>query len=296
MTLNDLGLEPRRPWWKLALYCLGGSVLFLYVAVIVLLTVYEGRLIFLPPQAVPAVTPASAGLAFEDLHIPVDKGTYLHAWWIPSKDPDAKTLLYFHGNAGALEYEANREAKVFEQMGANLLLVDYRGYGNSSPLQPSGATTRNDALAALHYLERERHIEPAKIVLFGWSIGSGVATQLAVDAPEAGGLILLSPISSVPDVANESWVFRYPLRPSQWLWHGDDFANQDKIGSVHMPVLLIAGTADTLAPPWMARELYARANEPKLLRFIQGAGHEDIMQTRDGTFLREIEQFLAGLK
>jgi hypothetical protein len=72
-------------------------------------------------------------------------------------------------------------------------------------------------------------------------------------------------------------------------------ANKDKIGSIAMPVLIICGTVDTIAPPWMARELYARANEPKTIQWIEGAGHDDVMVTRDGVFLRAIVGFLASL-
>jgi pimeloyl-ACP methyl ester carboxylesterase len=194
-----------------------------------------------------------------------------------------------------LEPESNREVPLFRQTGANLLMVDYRGYGHSSPLHASGDTVREDALASMRYLEQTRHIAASDIVIFGWSIGTGVATQLAMDAPDAGGLILLSPITSVDDVADESWLYKDVLRPAQWLRHDNDLANKNKIGSIHMPVLIICGTVDTIAPPWMARELYARANKPKTIQWIAGAGHNDVMVSRDGAFLRAIARFLDSL-
>ena len=281
--------------WKRAFGWFVGLIAVGYVVVIVLLVVFEGRLIFVPPANVPATTPAVDGLSFEDLHIPVKGNGYVHAWWIPSADPHARTILYFHGNGGVLEREANHEVPLFRQTGANLLMVDYRGYGHSSPLHASGATTAEDALAAMQYLEQTRHIAASDIVIFGWSIGSGVATQLAMDAPDAGGLILLSPITSVDDVVDGNWVYGDVLRPSQWFRHDNDMANKDKIGLIHMPVLIICGTVDTIAPPWMARELYAKANQPKSIQWIEGAGHDDVMATRDGAFLRAIVGFLASL-
>lgn len=282
-------------WWKRARNRCVGFVFILYLAAIVFLTAYEGKLIFLPPTNVPAETPADEGLNFEDLKIPVEGPTYVHAWWIPSTVPNAKTILYFHGNAGVLEHEAQQEAGQFHHSGANLLLVDYRGYGHSSPMQTSGATAREDALASLRYLEHVRHIPASNIVIFGWSIGTGVATQLALDAPDAGGLILLSPITSVDDVANQNWMFRYFLRPSQWLRHVNDFDNKAKISSIHMPVLIMTGTDDTIAPPWMAEELYARANEPKHIQLIEGAEHNDVMDPKNRVFQREFEWFLGTL-
>src|ERR1700735_1599828 len=151
--------------WKRAFGWFVGLIAVGYVVVIVLLVVFEGRLIFVPPANVPATTPAVDGLSFEDLHIPVKGNGYVHAWWIPSADPHARTILYFHGNGGVLEREANHEVPLFRQTGANLLMVDYRGYGHSSPLHASGATTAEDALAAMQYLEQTRHIASSDIVI-----------------------------------------------------------------------------------------------------------------------------------
>lgn len=278
------------------MYVIGGSLLTLYLAAVILLTVFEPRVIFLPPSVFPATQASEIGPDVEDLKIPVDAKTYLHAWWVPAPKPDAPTLLFFDGNAGVLEREAKQQVALFRQTGANLLLIDYRGYGTSSRLETTGTSTREDALAAFHYLERDRHLPPQKIVIFGWSIGSGVATQLAVDAPDAGGLILLSPITSVSDVGdNESWILRFPLRPVRWLRHDNDFANKDKIGSIHIPVLIMVGTEDTLAPPWMAKHLFALANEPKSLHLLNGAGHNDAMTKSPADFVMALREFLESL-
>ena len=173
--------------------------------------------------------------------------------------------------------------------------MDYRGYGTSSKFETTAASTRKDAQAAFDYLVQVRHTAAHKVVIFGWSIGSGVATQLASDRPDAGGLILLSPITSLSDVGNNaSWLFRYVLRPAQWLRHDNDFANEAKISSVHMPLLLMSGSEDTLAPPWMAKRLYDRANEPKALYSLQGAGHADAMTKTPQAFLARLKLFLES--
>jgi len=281
--------------WKRGLLRLGAVIGVGYVVVILLLVMFEGRIVFSPEESVGASSPGDEGLHFEDLHLAVQGKGYVHAWWIPSADPQARTILYFHGNGGVLEGEAHREVPLFRQTGANLLMVDYRGYGQSSPLHTSGVTVREDALAAMEYLQQARHIPASDVVIFGWSIGTGVATQLAMDEPGAAGLILLSPITSVDDVLNGSWFYGGVLRPVQWLRHDNDLANKEKIGSIHMPVLILCGTEDPIARPWMAKELYARANEPKRITWIEGAGHNDVMVQRDGTFLRAIVGFLDSL-
>jgi pimeloyl-ACP methyl ester carboxylesterase len=278
---------------KKVLIGFGCVVVGLYLLATVALFVFEAKLIFLPPDFPPATTPAVANLPFEDLHIPVDATTHLHAWWIPAAAPTQKTILFFHGNGYSLESEANLEAPMWHETGANVLAVDYRGYGSSSKMQTDGPSTEADASAALRYLTEQRHVARADIWIAGRSIGTGVATQLAAETPHASGLILISPISSVKDVANQLWVYRYLFRPVQWLGHKNDFNSAAKISAVQMPVLIISGAADQLAPPSMAQQLYARAHEPKTIHMIEGAGHNDILEIGDGNLVREIQSFMA---
>ncbi|MGA8937774.1 MAG: alpha/beta hydrolase [Acidobacteriaceae bacterium] len=295
MSTQEVGRPRSRSRWKVGRLATGGVIVVLYLSIIALVAAFEGRLIFPAPAQYVANTPEVAGLAFRDLHIPVDGKSYEHAWWIPSPQPNAKVIVYFHGNGEVLDEEGSREVPLFHQTGANLLMVEYRGYGSSSPRATTGVTMGEDARAAVRYLEQERHIPVSDIVICGWSIGTGVATQLAVETPGAAGLMLISPVASTADVANQSWLFRYLLRPSQWLRHDNDFDNKDKIGSIRMPVLIMTGTEDQIAPPWMARELYQRAGGPKTIQLIQGSDHNGIMENRDGISLRQMQKFVASL-
>jgi pimeloyl-ACP methyl ester carboxylesterase len=289
-TTSDV-LEPRRPRLK---YVLLGTMAGIYMLVVALMVVFQGKLVFPGPANFPMTTPDVADMAFEDVHIPVDGKTAVHAWWIPSSNPDAKVIVYFHGNAEVIQQELNVEARVFHATGSSVLLVEYRGYGDGGKFQTSGTTTAEDARLAMRYLEQQRHIPVSKIVICGWSVGSGVAAQLALESPDAGGLVLLSAITSVEDVANQDWMYRYPLRPIEWFRHDNDFDTKDKMAAIHIPVLIISGTDDTLAPPWMAKELFERANGPKKLQMIEGAGHTDLMEPRDGTLEQELQSFLVA--
>jgi pimeloyl-ACP methyl ester carboxylesterase len=282
-----------RSWRKAPLVILV-TILGLWVLAIGIVVSQEAGMIFLPPRVSGGKSPADSGIPFEDVHIPADANTYIDAWWIPAKEPNEKVLLYFHGNAEVLQGESG-EVALFRQTGYNLVFAEYRGYGRSSQLQTTGITTAADARAAFKYLEQQRHIPASDIVLCGRSIGTGVAAQLAFETPGAGGLILVSPITSVADVANEEWIFRYPLRPTQWLRHDNDMATKDKIGSIHMPTLIMTGTEDSLAPPWMAKELYALSPGPKTIQLIKGTDHNYIMDDYSGMLLRTIETFLQSL-
>jgi pimeloyl-ACP methyl ester carboxylesterase len=271
-----------------------GVGLGLYVVACALLFIFEARLIFLPPDFVDSTTPSVPNVPFEDLHIPVDAATQIHAWWIPAGRPSSTVILFFHGNGYALESEADLEAPMLHQTGANVLAVDYRGYGTSSKVHADGPSTEADARAALRYLIEQRHVQLSDIWIVGRSIGTGVATQLAMETPHAGGLILISPITSVADVANQLWVYRYVFRPVQWLGQRNNFNNKAKIPAVVMPVLIITGTRDQLATPAMAKTLYDRARAPKALQLIDGAGHNDILEVGDGSLVRAIQSFITG--
>ncbi len=230
---TQTGAPRPRGRWKRALVRMAGVLAVLYVATLVVLHYYlEPKLIFAAPTKNTHRTPTDLNLSFEDLHIPVDGATQIHAWWIAAEKQSTKVILYFHGNGEVLESEmrnATAEAPMLHQTGVNFLLVDYRGYGSSSPIQATGPRTAEDARAAMHYLIEQRHFSPSDLYIAGWSIGSGVATQLAVESPHSAGLILLSPISSTYDVANQDPVYRTLLRPSQWIGNANNFENKNKI-------------------------------------------------------------------
>jgi alpha-beta hydrolase superfamily lysophospholipase len=243
-----------------------------YVAVGLLLYLEQGDLLFPAPKEYEKATPRDAQLPFEDLHIAVNQTDFIHAWWIPA--PSDRAILMFHGNGQVLEQMATSEAQALHQIGANLLLIDYRGYGGSTHVAPDESSICDDARAALAYLRSQRGFPMERIYVLGRSIGSGPATQLAVDNPGLGGLILESPFSSIYDAAREIPVARfYPVR---WLLR-TRFDNLSKIGFVHAPLIVVSGTADTLTPVWMAERIFARANQPKQLRLVPGAGHDDLL-------------------
>jgi pimeloyl-ACP methyl ester carboxylesterase len=297
MATQAAASRPHSRWKRILVWIAGSVVLFYVVSIIALHYYLEPKLIFAAPTNYPHRTPADLNISFEDLHIPVDGSTQIHAWWIAAEKQSAKVILYFHGNGEVLDSEmrdATAEAPLLHQTGANLLLVEYRGYGASSAVQATGPRTAEDARAAMRYLIEQRHFSPADIYIAGWSIGSGVATQLAVETPHAAGLILLSPISSTYDVANQDPVYRTLLRPSQWMGNANNFENKNKIASVHMPVLIVSGTIDTIASPWMPKLLYDRANQPKTLHMLEGVEHNDLWDKGNAALAGYIRDFVSG--
>ncbi|MGA8036265.1 MAG: alpha/beta hydrolase [Candidatus Acidiferrales bacterium] len=262
------------------------AVLVLYAAL--LTAIYFGRNKLLFPgagQPVQAVNPAEKFPGAEDFRIAVDGATYLHAWWIPSQSGTEQTLLYFHGNGYALENELQGEAPTLYENRANLLLVDYRGYGASSPIPTTPETTAADARAALRSLIDQRHIAPPNIWIVGRSIGAAVAVRLATEAPNAGGLILITPTTNTADVEP----YRRLIRPMVWLGLAKPFDSFARMPQIHIPVTIVAGELDVVAPPWMAQKLFDAANFPKSIKVINGVGHDDILRDAGRAVNLEIE-------
>jgi uncharacterized protein len=259
---------------KITLLTVVGTFLALYVGIVVLLSLYQDRLVFPAPTGYPNLTPASIGLPFENLHIPVNKTEQIHAWYIPSTTASQKVVLYFHGNAYTIEDAVSGEVRDLHETGASLLVVDYRGYGGSSPGQANGVRACEDARAALGYLTEQRHVRAEDIVIIGRSIGTGVAAQLALENPRAAGLVLMSPFTNLYAVARENKAMRW--LPLELMGTRNRLDTLRVIAKLRMPILLAVGTQDNLTPPWMAEQLFKQANPPKQLYLVPGAEHNDL--------------------
>jgi pimeloyl-ACP methyl ester carboxylesterase len=264
-----------------------------YTTAIACLYFWQDRLLFPVREAFGKASPMDDSAKFEDLQISVNTRDHLHAWWIPAAEPTGKVLLVFHGNGYALEDMVGDELPKLRESGANLLLVDYRGYGSSTRISPHETTVNEDAEAAFDYLVRSRsllgRIAMDNVFVLGRSIGSGPATYLARRHQGLGGLILESPFSSIEDAAANFWCFRiFPLE--QIL--RTHFDNLSAISSVRAPVLIVSGTADTLTPSWMAEKILARANEPKQLYLVQGAGHDDLLSVGGRALADVLRKFI----
>jgi hypothetical protein len=248
----------------------------------------QTRLIFFP-QPPPLLTPTAMGLTFEEVWIPVED-TRLHGWWLPAADPRAKTVLVFHGNATNVE-GALAQALEFLQVGLNVLLIDYRGYGLSAGPFPNEAQVYEDAAAAWDYLTQIRRIPPGSIVIFGHSIGGAIAIELALHQPQAAGLIVQASFTSMADMVDHVGYSRFvpPMLLTQ------RFDSYRKIPHIRMPVLFIHGLEDATVPTDMGQRLYAAAPEPKQLWLVPGASHNDVAVAAEKRYQQTLSQWLSTL-
>ncbi|MEL6381062.1 MAG: alpha/beta fold hydrolase [Cyanobacteria bacterium J06626_18] len=266
---------------------LGGLGVFAYIGACLAIWFGQPRLIFHPQMGL-ALTPADLDLPYEDVWIPVDEGQ-IHGWWIPANAPNAKTVLYLHGNAGNIETNVWR-ARYLSQLGLSVLLIDYRGYGLSSGPFPNETRVYEDTNAAWDYLTQNRKITPQNIVIFGHSIGGAIAINLAHQYPQAGGLIVESTFTSMADMVD---LTIYGQVFPKWLLH-QTFPSQQKLPELKMPVLLIHGLDDNTIPATMSEQLYAEVPDPKQLWLVPGANHNNVAEVAGPEYREVLQQWLSS--
>lgn len=211
-------------------------------------------------------SPASAGLAdVAERTLETPDGQRLIAWYGKAR-PGRPTLLYFHGNGGGLAARADR-IRFFLDRGIGVFILAYRGYSGSTGI-PSERANVADALLAYDTLAKEG-VKARDIVLYGESLGSGIAVQVAAARP-VGGVILDAPYTSIVDVAERF----YPYLPGRWLMT-DRYETMHYIGDINAPLLIVHGEADGVIPIEMGRAVFAAAKEPKELATFPMAGHSD---------------------
>ena len=224
------------------------------------------------PTAIWQTTPLRMGMKYDELHIPVGSGAdrgELDAWWVPSELKDAPTVVYFHGNYRNIGNNLDHTQRL-HQMGYNVLLADYRGYGRSTGGKPSEAKVYEDAEAVWHYLIAVRGAKPSRTFIYGHSLGGAIAINLAVHHPEAAGLITESTFTSMQAMGEKDYGF-LPIG----LLLTQRFESVKKVPDLKIPVLFIHGTWDKKVPVEMGRALYAAAPEPRKLVLIEGGEHNN---------------------
>lgn len=213
------------------------------------------------PFATLSQTPAEWGLAYEDVFLNTEDGVRLHGWYLPHQG-SRLTLLFFHGNAGNISHRG-ASVKIFHQLGLNVFIFDYRGYGKSQG-KPDEDGFYKDARAAWRYLTDERGLDQNDIVLFGRSLGGAVAAKLAAEV-HPGGLILESTFSSARDVANAV----FPVL-SRLILLRYDFNAVAHVKQVTAPVLVLHSPDDEIIPLRLGEKVFQAANEPKSFVKLKG--------------------------
>jgi len=257
-----------------------------YGILIVVVYFMQGRMLYLAevPGRTLTMTPATVGMDYQDVSIETTDGVTLHGWFIAGRS--TRVLLFFHGNAGNISHRLD-SIRQFLDLGLSVLIIDYRGYGQSE-----GRTTEEgiyrDSEAAWRYLIERRGIVASDIVIFGRSLGASVASRLATQQQPLA-LIVESSFTSVPDIAQDL----YPWLPVRWLSRLSH-ATRDYIKDVQCPVFVVHSRDDEIIPFRHGEAIFASANEPRTLLAIHG-GHNDAFLRDERAYIRGLRTFLTGL-
>jgi uncharacterized protein len=244
---------------------LGVFALCAYAAVLLAAYLGQRRLMYFPDRT--RTLPVEVGLTdVAERTLDAPDGARIMTWY-GKAEPGQPTLLYFHGNAGSLAARAERIRR-FMGEGWGVYMMSYRGYGGGTG-SPSESANIADARLAYDALVSEG-VAPASIILYGESLGTGVAARIAGERP-AAGLILDAPYTSIVEVAKQA----YPYLPVSALLK-DRYETTAYIDKVRMPLLILHGERDGVIPVANGRELLRLANEPKRLATFPNAGHSDI--------------------
>ena len=256
-------------------------VIFLYVLILIFLYFYQRNLLYHPKEN--NYFGDQLLVNIERVKIKTDDNIELLAWFHKKDLQKYKTVLFFHGNAGSLE---NRIHKLnhFKKMDVNFLIIAWRGFSGNKG-KPSEKGLYEDGRSGLNWLIR-KGVKEENIVIYGESLGTGVATHLSQNRNFAG-VILETPFTSMIDAAKTF----YPYIPVGLLLK-DKFDNKSKIKNIKVPILIMHGEADQIVPFFMGKKMYEKANMPKYSYFTK---HDNHMMEYDENLVKALNSFFKSL-
>ncbi len=262
------------------------AIVGIYLAILVLMYVGQRHLMYQPGETLPPVSQTLIPDAITETTT-TENGLALVSWYLPPGN-DMPVIVYFQGNAATIA-DRDYKAAPWHELGYGVWLVGYRGFGGN-PGSPTEDGLYADARAALAVLA-VRGIGPDKVILYGESLGTGVATHMAKELADQGtparGLILEAPFTAMGDAAQD----HYPFLPARWLVR-DTYDSLTKISSIKTPLMIVHGDRDRVVKQEHGRRLFAAAKRPKTALWIKGAAHNNIYDFDAG---KQIVRFLESL-
>jgi len=250
--------------WKNILWIAG-----IYIVALLGIYFFQRSFLYFPPQGYVSVYAVGTGKSFTEMPVKTEDGLELKGWYVPATKKSL-TLVFFHGSGDGLR-TASVITAPYIAAGYGFLLTEYRGY-SGMPGSPSEEGLYTDARAYIKTLIASG-VKEEDIVLFGHSLGTGVAVQMASEF-HVHGLILLAPYMSIAKMAQ----IRFPIFPAEYLVK-DRYESFKKIPNLHLPILMANGGKDMIIPPSQGQQLFALANEPKQFLFVPEAGHVDLFDS-----------------
>ena len=251
--------------------------LIFYLSLLLFMYIFQRAFMYHPK--VRNTDPTTVQFKYHEVYINSETDIKLRSWYSYS-DQNKKTILFFHGNAGELGariYKLNK----FNDLNLNFLIISWRGFSGNNG-KPTEQGLYKDAQKAVEWLE-EKGINKKDIILYGESLGTGIAVELATKG-EYSGIILESPYTSMIDMGKRF----YPFLPISIL-QKDKYNSLKKLNMITSPILVLHGKSDTLVPFYMGKKIYDEANEPKYYYFPDLDNH---MMTYDQNMLKTLSNFV----
>lgn len=272
---------------SLVLWSLLKVGLLAYLGLAALIYFKQSSLIFQPETGRGFLaSPADVRMPFTPLQLTTPDGETLDGWFVPTgaRRPVRGLVVFFHGNAGNIAHRLEY-LRMFHDLGLATLIIDYRGYGRSSGI-PSEEGTYRDAEAAWRHATQVLGFPPGQIVIFGESLGGGVAAQ-AAEKNQPAALVLASSFTSVPELGAEL----YPLLPIRLLAR-IRYDSLARLAQIACPVLVIHSRNDDVISIRHGRRLFDAARPPKQFLEIEGGHNEGFVFGRD-EWIRQLDAFLG---
>lgn len=242
-----------------------------YCGLVAALYLLQRSLLYHPAASLP--TPNESGVPeMNVVTLETADGLRLKSWYATPAG-DKPVVVYFCGNAGHIGFRAHK-ARSFLDAGFGVLLLSYRGFGGN-PGKPTEEGLYEDARAAIEFVQN-MGISRQRVVLYGESLGTGVAVRMASEHAESdpiAALVLETPYTSITDVAAN----HYPFAPVRWLLK-DRFEAISRIAKVNAPVLMFHAEDDRVIPIKFAKRLFSAAAEPKTAKWFDFGGHEGLFE------------------
>jgi len=257
------------------------GIVVIYILILAFLFIFQRSLMYLPDEN--NYFGDKIEVDIQKVKIKTKDNIELLGWFHNKNLKDYKTILYFHGNAGQLE---NRIHKLnhFKDMNVNFLIIAWRGFSGNDG-KPSEKGLYIDGESAIKWLQ-SKGVEERNIILYGESLGTGVATQIAQNKNFAG-LVLETPFTSMVAAAKNF----YPYIPVGLILK-DKYKNDEKIKNINIPILVMHGEADQIVPFWMGKKIYEIAKKPKYFYFTK---YDDHMMEFDKKLVLTLKTFIKSL-
>ena len=257
------------------------GIIIIYASVLIVLFIFQRNLMYHPNEN--NYFGDKLEVEIEKVKITTSDNLNLLGWFHNKDLKKFKTIVYFHGNAGSLD---NRIYKLnyFKNMDVNFLIIAWRGFSGNKG-KPSEKGLYEDGKSTIKFL-KNLGVNKKDIIIYGESLGTGIATEIAQNDKFAG-LILETPFTSMVAAAKNF----YPYIPVGLLLK-DKYKNDKKIKNINIPLLVMHGEADQIVPYWMGKTIYEIANQPKYSYFTK---YDDHMMEFDEKLVFVLELFLKRL-